>query len=265
MSKQSLQDKSIVIIGGTTGLGLSAAHACVNAGACVTIVGRNPDSADTALESLGHNARALSADATDSQTAAHAIQLAVDSFGKLDALYHVAGGSGRSAGDGPLHTLSDEGIDFTLRLNQLSVIYSNRAAVLQFLDQESPGSILNMTSVLANSPSPHFFATHIYAAAKAAIVGLTKAAAAHYAPQNIRFNAIAPALVATPMSDRAQHDDQILDFIKTKQPLDSGRIGDPSDLDAAVVFFLSDESRFVTGQTLAVDGGWSVSEGQVPQ
>ena len=64
------------------------------------------------------------------------------------------------------------------------------------------------------------------------------------------------------MSQRAQADPVILDFIRTKQPLDGGRIGQPEDLDAAVVWLLSEDSRFVTGQVIAVDGGWSVSEGQ---
>jgi NAD(P)-dependent dehydrogenase (short-subunit alcohol dehydrogenase family) len=124
-----------------------------------------------------------------------------------------------------------------------------------------------MSSVLAFSPSPHYFATHGYAAAKAAVIGLTKSAAAYYAPANIRFNVLAPALVATPMSQRAQEDQQILEFITTKQPLDGGRIGQPRDLDAAAVYFMSDGSRFVTGQVLAVDGGWGVSDGQfaIPQ
>jgi NAD(P)-dependent dehydrogenase (short-subunit alcohol dehydrogenase family) len=118
-----------------------------------------------------------------------------------------------------------------------------------------------MGSVLGFSPSPKFFSTHAYATAKAAIIGLTKSAAAHYAPQNVRFNVLAPALVATPMSQRAQGDEAILNFIKTKQPLDGGRIGQPSDLDSAAVFFMSDESKSVTGQVLAVDGGWCVTEG----
>jgi NAD(P)-dependent dehydrogenase (short-subunit alcohol dehydrogenase family) len=74
---------------------------------------------------------------------------------------------------------------------------------------------------------------------------------------------IAPALVATPMSQRAQETAEIIEFIETKQPLDGGRIGLPEDLDSAAVFFMSNESKFVTGQVLAVDGGWSVSEGQV--
>jgi NAD(P)-dependent dehydrogenase (short-subunit alcohol dehydrogenase family) len=93
---------------------------------------------------------------------------------------------------------------------------------------------------------------------------MTTAAAASYAAQNIRCNVLAPALVETPMARRAAGDEQIQTFIKTKQPLDGGRIGQPSDLDAAAVYFMSDGSRFTTGQVLTVDGGWSVSEGQIP-
>jgi NAD(P)-dependent dehydrogenase (short-subunit alcohol dehydrogenase family) len=121
-----------------------------------------------------------------------------------------------------------------------------------------------MGSVLASAPSPRFFATHAYAAAKAAIIGLATASAAYYAPKGIRLNVIAPGLVETPMSRRAATDTVIQRFIATKQPLDGGRIGRADDLDAAVVFLLSDQSKFVTGQVLAVDGGWSVSEGQIP-
>ncbi|HEY2341506.1 MAG TPA: SDR family oxidoreductase, partial [Chthoniobacteraceae bacterium] len=109
---------------------------------------------------------------------------------------------------------------------------------------------------------PRHFATHGYATAKAGIIGFSKAIAAYYAPQNIRVNVIAPALVDTPMAQRAANDEVIQRFIKTKQPLDGGRIGRPSDLDSAVVFFLSDEAKFCTGQVLSIDGGWSVTEGQ---
>jgi NAD(P)-dependent dehydrogenase (short-subunit alcohol dehydrogenase family) len=192
-----------------------------------------------------------------------AIATALRDFGGFHGLYHVAGGSGRKQGDGPLHAISDEGWNYTVNENLTSLFYSNRAAVQQFLKQGG-GSVLNMSSVLAFSPSPRFFATHAYTAAKAAIIGLTQAAAAQYAPQNIRFNAVAPALVATPMSRRAQADENILAFARTKQPLAGGGMGQPQDLDSAAIFFLSDESKCVTGQVLAVDGGWCVSEGQVP-
>jgi NAD(P)-dependent dehydrogenase (short-subunit alcohol dehydrogenase family) len=204
----------------------------------------------------------MAGDACDSKTAAQAIEQAVREFGTFHGLYHVAGGSGRKQGDGPLHEITDEGWNYTLNENLSSLFYSNRAAVQQFLRQKTGGAVLNMGSVLGFSPSPDFFSTHAYATSKAAVIGLTQSAAAAYAAQNIRFNVVAPALVATPMSRRAQSDEAILEFIAAKQPLDGGRIGQPADLDSAAVFFMSDESKFVTGQVLAVDGGWSVSEGR---
>jgi NAD(P)-dependent dehydrogenase (short-subunit alcohol dehydrogenase family) len=118
-----------------------------------------------------------------------------------------------------------------------------------------------MGSVLGFSPSPDFFASHVYAATKSAVIGFTQSLASHYAKDDIRANVIAPALVESPMSQRALGNEAIMEFIQRKQPLDGGRIGCPEDLDEAAVFFLSDASRFVTGQVLAVDGGWSVTEG----
>ena len=118
-----------------------------------------------------------------------------------------------------------------------------------------------MGSVTAFSPSPRFFGTHAYAAAKAAIEGLTTSAAAYYAPRGIRFNVLAPGLTDTPMSRRAMAMRASRTSSGRSSRSTAGAPANPTDLDAAVVFFLSDASRFVTGQVLAVDGGWSVSEG----
>lgn len=257
-----LAGKSLVIIGGTTGLGLSAAKAFIEAGARVVVVGRSQESADVARIALGNSARVLQGDACAPETAPRAIAMAVEAFAAFHGLYHVAGGSGRRMGDGPLHELTDEGWRATLDLNLTSVMMSNRAAVRYFLEQGAGGTILNMGSVLASSPSPRHFATHAYAATKSAIIGFSKSIAAYYADRDIRVNVVAPALVDTPMAQRAAGDEAIQRFIRTKQPLDGGRIGVPSDLDAAAVYFMSDGSRFCTGQVLSVDGGWSVSEGQ---
>lgn len=258
----SLENKAIVVVGGTTGLGLAGAKACAEAGAKVVVVGRDAGRIAEAEKVIGHGAKGFAGDASDPATSDGAVALCVKEFGRLDGLYHVAGGSGRRFGDGPLHEITDAGWQQTLHWNLDSLFYSNRAAARQFLAQGGGGSVLNMGSVLADAPSPSFFSTHAYATAKAAIVGLTRAAAAHYAAQNIRFNVVAPALVETPMSARAQQDEAIMSFIATKQPLDGGRIGKPSDLDAAVVYFLSDASRFATGQVLRIDGGWTISDGQ---
>src|SRR2546421_717673 len=227
-----LAGKVIVIVGGTTGLGLSASRACVAAGAKVVAMGRNPQSVSAAQRELGDSARVISADATDPSAAANAIQTAVQDFGGFHGLYHVAGGSGRAAGDGPLHELTDDGWERTLQHNLTSLFYSNRAAAKQFLAQGGGGSVLNVSSVLGYSPSPKFFATHAYAAAKAAAIGFTKSCASYYADRDIRFNVIAPGLIATPMSERAQSDPNILKFIATKQPLKTGGFGNPKDLDA---------------------------------
>lgn len=259
----TLEGKSIVVIGGTTGIGLAGAKAFVREGARVVVVGRNDESGRKARAELGENSVALAGDATHPETAERAITTAMERFRSFDGLYHVAGGSGRKMGDGPLHEVSDEGWHFTLDLNLNSLFYSNRAAAREFLKQEKSGVILNLGSILGMSPSPKYFATHAYAAAKSAVIGFVKSCASYYAPRNIRFNLLVPALVNTPMSQRALGNDEIMSFITTKQPLDGGRVGAPEDLDQAAVFFMSDHSKFVTGQVLAVDGGWSVSEGQI--
>lgn len=265
MTAFPLAGKVLVIVGGTTGLGLSAARAFVAAGArAVVVTGREPENARAAAAELGAAARAHVGDAADPAHASGAIARAREEFGGFDGLYHVAGGSGRKLGDGPLHEVSDAGVGATLALNLHSVIYSNRAAVRDFLAHGTSGAILNMGSVLGWSPSPPFFATPVYAAAKAAIVGFTRSIAASYASRNLRCNVLAPALVETPMARRAAGDERIRAFIATKQPLDGGRIGRPEDCDAAAVYLLSDAARFVTGQVLAIDGGWCVSEGQIP-
>jgi NAD(P)-dependent dehydrogenase (short-subunit alcohol dehydrogenase family) len=257
-----LKEKVIVIIGGTSGIGLAAAEACIESGARVVAVGYDDEGVADARTRLGDHALVMQGDARDAGCAELAIKQACSQFEGCHALYHVAGGSGRKFGDGPLHEITDEGWRETLRLNLDSVFYSNRAAINHFLNEGSGGTIVNLASVLGFSPAPTHFSTHAYATAKAGIIGMTKSAAAHYAPKNIRVNAIAPGLVDTPMATRAAQNPEIMEYIKTKQPLDGGRIAFPDDLAASAVFLLSDAARFITGQVLAVDGGWSVSEGQ---
>ena len=258
-----LAGKTIVVIGGTTGLGLSAAKAIIAAGGRVVVVGKDPETTTTAELVLGQKALAFTGDAADPTTAERAIGEAVAAFGGMHGLYHVAGGSGRRFGDGALHDLTDEGWQKTMDMNLTTLMYSNRAAVRHFMKEGKGGVILNMGSVLGWSPSPKHFASHAYAAAKAGIVGFSKSTAAFYAPHGIRVNVLAAALVETPMSRRAVENPEIMAFIRAKQPLDGGRAGMPEDLDTAVVWFLGDASKFCTGQVLAVDGGWTVSEGNM--
>lgn len=251
-----LKDKSIVIIGGTSGIGFSAAGAMIKSGASIVAVG----SPEGPVKSPGKNSLVLLADARHEGVAEHAIERCIQEFGSFDGLYHIAGGSGRNYGDGPVHQVSKSGWDYTIELNLTSLMLSNKAAVNRFLMQKSGGVILNTGSVLSENPSPAYFSTHAYAASKAAVSGLSKAMASSYAPQNIRVNVIVPGLTDTPMASRAKKDKAIQNFIKLKQPLDGGRMGNPSDLDALAVLLFSDAARFITGQTIKVDGGWSVTD-----
>lgn len=257
-----LTKRKIVIIGGTTGIGLAAAQHFQQQGAEIVMVGLKEEPPNKVKEILGADSPIIYRDAREPDCAVEAIDRCRKMFGGFDGLYHVAGGSGRKFGDGPLHEMSIEGWEKTFDLNLNSLMYSNQAAIKAFMEMGRPGSILNLSSVLAYSPSPRYFTTHAYATAKAAVIGFSKAIAAYYAPHNIRINVLAPALVATPMSARAQSNHEIMDFVASKQPLDGGRIGTSQDLNGLAAYFMSEESRFTTGQVIAVDGGWELSEGQ---
>jgi NAD(P)-dependent dehydrogenase (short-subunit alcohol dehydrogenase family) len=198
-------------------------------------------------------------DVTRPDEVARLFERAVAELGGLDVLFHLAGGSGRRHGDGPLHECTDTGWQATLALNLTSVFLTNRAAVSYWLREGRAGVILNVSSVLGLSPSPCHFGTCAYTAAKGAIMSFSRQAAAQYAPHGIRVNVLAPGLVDTPMSQRAVKSDAIAAYLKVKQPLAGGpAVAD--DCAGAAVFLCSDESRLVTGMVLTVDGGWCVSE-----
>jgi NAD(P)-dependent dehydrogenase (short-subunit alcohol dehydrogenase family) len=258
-----LAGKRCLIVGGTSGIGLSAARHFLREGARVVVVGREQSEADEVgfeLAGLG-DWFALGADATDPAAVERFFLAAIDHLGGLDVLFHVAGGSGRRHGDGPLHDCTDDGWRATLDANLTSTFLTNRAAVRHFLSHNQPGVILNTASVLSFAPAPQHFDTCAYTASKGAIVALSRLAAARYAADGIRVNVLVPGLIDTPMSARAVQDPAVREFLRTKQPLAAGP-GSPEDCAEAAVFLCSDAARFVTGVVLPVDGGWCVSEGQ---
>jgi NAD(P)-dependent dehydrogenase (short-subunit alcohol dehydrogenase family) len=246
-----------VLVTGSTGIAAAAALALHQEGARIFVVSRTADHAEALASRLG--AAWLAADLTQEESVESVIQAVVAANGRLDCVYNVAGISGRRLGDGPAHEMTLDGWNETITNNATSQFLVCRAAIRQMLAQEGGGAILNMSSTLARHPEPRHFATHGYAASKGAIESLSRSMAAYYAPHGIRINVIAPGLVATPMSQRAQQDPQILAYARSRQPL-SGGILDPTDLIGAALFLLSDEARMVTGQVLDVDGGWSVSD-----
>ncbi len=247
----------VVLVGGSTGMAESAARRLAVEGARVFVASRTGSHARELAESIG--AGWIQANLADEAQADGAVAACVEQLGRVDALYHVAGISGRRLGDGVVHEMTAEGWDAVMTANARSTFLVARAVVRHLMQARRGGSLLLMSSVSAVHPAPQHFATHAYAASKGAIDAFVRATAAWYAPHGIRINAIAPGLVATPMSRRAQGDEAILGYLEAKQPLPKGPI-DADDVTSVALHLLSDEARMVTGQVVTVDGGWSVSE-----
>ena len=251
-----LQDKRCLIVGGTTGIGLASARRFLEEGARLVVAGLDAGASADLKGEVSFRA----CDATSESQVDTLFETTFNHLGGLDVLYHVAGASGRKHGDGPLHECTSNGWQWTIDANLKSVFLTNRAAVRQFLNQKTGGTILNMSSALAWSPSPQYFDTIAYAASKAGVVALSRQAASRYARDHIRINVLAPGLIDTPMAARAVSDPAILMFLERKQPLGPGP-GKPEDCAEAAVFLCSDEARFITGAVLPIDGGWTVIDG----
>jgi len=256
----------VCLVTGSTGMAAAAAVRLAAEGGRLFIVSRTADHARSLAERIaasGGEAGWVAADLTDEAGVDAAVASCVERFGRIDGLFSVAGGSGRRFGDGPIHAVGRSAWDRTLELNLTTQALVCRSVVARMRDQEpnesgTRGSILLMGSVTASDPAPEFFATHAYAAAKGALTALMTTMAAAYLPDRIRVNVVAPGLTETPMAKRASEDRSIRAYAARKQPL-AGEMMDPDEVAHAAVYFLSDESRAVTGQLLKVDGGWSVA------
>ena len=241
-----LQGKVVIVTGGGSGIGLATAQLFAEEGAHVTIFDITPP----------ENEHSLRVDVTAPHEVEAAIQQVLQEVGHLDILVNVAGGSGRKWGDGPADLCTLEGWDKTLSLNLDSVFYCCKYALQAMLAQKQ-GAIVNVSSVLGMVGGDDDFATHAYATSKGGIISLTRSIASYYAPRGIRANVICPGLIATPMSQRAQESEHIRSRLSQLQPL-TGDFGAPGDVAQAALYLASDESSFVTGAVLTVDGGWTM-------
>jgi NAD(P)-dependent dehydrogenase (short-subunit alcohol dehydrogenase family) len=249
MPVNRLAGKTAIVTGGGSGIGLATARLFEQEGAHVVVFDIDVAGTDPEL----HPVRV---DVRSPNEVEAAIQQVVQNHRRLDVLVNVAGGSGRKWGDGPADACSLEGWEKTLALNLDSVFYCCKYG-LQAMLPEGPGSIVNISSVLGLVGGDEDFATHAYASSKGAVISLTRSIASYYAARNIRANVICPGLIATRMSERAQENERIRARMSQLQPL-TGDFGSPQDVAQAALYLASDESAFVTGSVLTVDGGWTV-------
>jgi len=247
-----LVDKTIFITAAGQGMGRACALACADEGARVIATDVNRE----ALESLAAECGSIETHLLD-VTDAQAIRALAEQLPDLDGLFNCAG----FVHHGTILDLSDEEWAFSVDLNVTSMVRLTRALLPGMLRKAENGgtaSILNMASMASSIKG--FPVRTAYGTTKAAVIGLTKAIAADFVKQGIRCNAICPGTVDTPslrgrIAAAADPVQAEKDFI-ARQPM--GRLAQVSDITPMVVYLLSDDSRFVTGQAMLVDGGVTI-------
>lgn len=245
-----------VVVTGASGIAAAAARQIVAEGGRCFIISRSESTCRSLVDELGVDGVGFaSVDLQNEPGAVDAFCRARAALGTIDGVIAVAGGSARKFGDGWVHDMSLDAWNASLSLNLTTMFLTARETIRHLRDQGG-GSLVMTSSVLATSPQPDNFATHGYAAAKAAISGWTVPLAGAYAPDNIRVNTVAPGLVLTPMAERAAEDPAIVGFAARKQPLAGGLLTVEQVADALCWM---DRAVGVTGQVLAVDGGWGVT------
>ncbi len=249
----------VVVVTGASGIAAAGARRFAAEGASVFVVSVDEEQCEELASDIGSPESWAAADLTDEAETVAAFKACIDRFGRIDGLFAVVGASGRGHGDGPLDQIPLDGWRHTMEVNTFPPFLAAREAIRAMKGRG--GSVVLVGSVSAMHPSA-YFVTHAYAAAKGSVISLTRSLASHYAPDGIRVNLIAPGLVDTPMSQRAVTDPATSAYVREKQPLAGGPL-EASEVAAAALFLLSDESSRITGQVLEVDGGWGVTEGRV--
>lgn len=259
-----LKGKSVLITGGTTGIGRAAAVEFTRAGANVLVTGRRAEQGEQTVRAAndvatgGANARFFQGDVTEESSIRAAVDAAVKAFGGL----HIAFNNAGLEIVGPTVEAKAEDYRKVFDINVLGVLLSMKheiPAITSTIGASGGGggggggAIINNESIAGRIGMP---GVGIYVASKHAVLGLTKCAALETAKQGIRINAVSPAAIGTDMFERFAPDAQSREYMNNLHPI--GRIGQPDEVAKAVLFLASSASSFITGHDLLVDGGFTV-------
>jgi len=247
-----LEGKVALVTGAAGGVGRDTAVLFAKEGAQVVATDVNEQGlAETARQA--ENIVAQKMDVGNADDVASAFEQVKTQFGGVDVLVCAAGVVGSKFGDGPAAECKEEAWDFVLKINLKGVWLCCKYAIPTMLER-GQGSIVTVSSVTAMHPPQEFFRSHAYMTSKGGVITLTKCIAAYYGNQGIRANVIAPGMIDTPMSKRMQGIPEIMEYLENRQPL--GALGTPRDIANAALFLASNESAFITGTIMPVDGGW---------
>lgn len=251
MSSNSVEGKHIVITGGASGIGAQTARVLVSRGAQVFLGDLNEQAGLDLVEELnqsGTNAAFAVLDVTDKDSVEGFYRKAVETFGAIDVGLNNAGVDHTPA---PLLEVPDEDYHRNIAVNLTGVWYCMKSLLAHML-QQGKGHIINLASVAGVTGSPMISA---YCATKHGVIGLTKSAAIEYARSNIRINAVCPSFVKTPMVENTMakmNEKQQNSLIKANA---MKRLGEPEEIAGAIAWLCTDESSFMTGHSVVLDGG----------
>ncbi|MEE9267020.1 MAG: SDR family oxidoreductase [Gammaproteobacteria bacterium] len=245
----SIESKVTIITGAAQGIGFACGQRFAQEGARVVLADINTEKGEAAAESIrsaGGEAIFVGCDVGDKAQVVSLIEKAIERYGRLDvmisnaAVLHIAG----------ILDLEEEDYDRVVRVNLKGFFLTGQAAARQMVAQGGGGSIINMSSIQAVITLPNILT---YSICKGGVKSLTVSMALALADKGIRVNAIGPGSIATDMVKQLMVDDAARDKLLSRTPL--GRLGDPSEVASVAVFLASDESSYVTGETIYVDGG----------
>jgi len=248
-----LDGKVIVVTGGSRGIGEAIARAALDAGARVVIASRKQPDLEAAATRLaaGERVLAVACHTGKESDVANLFQTAVAKFGRVDGLVNNAATNPHF---GPMIEAGEAAIDKTFEVNVKGYFFCARALVAHARQRSGGASIVNIASIMGQRAAPM---QGVYGMTKAAVISMTKTLAYELGGSGIRINAIAPGLIETKFASAIVANPQLRDHIVGRTPL--GRHGQPPEVAGAAVFLLSDAASFVTGTTIVVDGGATVS------